>query len=123
MKDDHGLDARVGPSLPIDSREYGPGAQILRDIGVSSVRLLTRSPTKSTSVSDYGVTITERVALRIKPIDPLAAHRRPHQTTSKTPEMTEPGVNIQPQQGGQFSAAVDSFGGPINPNVVLGFWQ
>jgi 3,4-dihydroxy 2-butanone 4-phosphate synthase/GTP cyclohydrolase II len=70
LQDDEGLDtldANLALGLPVDSREYGVGAQILRDLGVTSVRLMTNNPAKFTGLADYGVTIAERVPLRVPP--------------------------------------------------------
>jgi len=49
--------------LPIDARDYGVGAQILYDIGVRSMRLLTNNPTKRAGIEGYGLTIAERLPL------------------------------------------------------------
>jgi 3,4-dihydroxy 2-butanone 4-phosphate synthase/GTP cyclohydrolase II len=49
--------------LPIDSREYGIGAQILVDLGVKKLRLLTNNPSKYTGLSGYDLEIIERVPL------------------------------------------------------------
>ncbi len=49
--------------LPVDAREYGVGAQILYDIGVRSMRLLTNNPTKRAAIEGYGLTIVDRVPL------------------------------------------------------------
>jgi 3,4-dihydroxy 2-butanone 4-phosphate synthase / GTP cyclohydrolase II len=63
---DDGMDtvqANEELGLPIDSRDYGIGAQILHDIGVRSMRLLTNNPTKRAGIEGYGLTIAERVPL------------------------------------------------------------
>lgn len=50
--------------LPVDSREYGVGAQILADLGVKKLRLLTNNPAKYTGLSGYDLEIVERVPLQ-----------------------------------------------------------
>ena len=59
------MDANLELGLPIDSREYGIGAQILADLGLSSVRLLTNNPAKYGGLEGFGLTITERVPLHV----------------------------------------------------------
>lgn len=63
---DNGLDtadANRELGFPVDARDYGIGAQILYDIGVRSMRLLTNNPTKRAGIEGYGLTISERVPL------------------------------------------------------------
>ncbi len=55
-----------------DLRHYGIGAQILRDLGLSSIRLMTNNPRKVIGLDAYGLTIVERVAL---PTDPTTHNR------------------------------------------------
>ncbi|MGZ4436706.1 MAG: bifunctional 3,4-dihydroxy-2-butanone-4-phosphate synthase/GTP cyclohydrolase II [Nocardioidaceae bacterium] len=63
------VDANLDLGLPADARHYGAATQILRDLGVGSVRLLTNNPAKTTSLTDYGVPVTERVPLTPHPND------------------------------------------------------
>ncbi len=63
------LQANLELGLPADSRDYGTGAQILVDMGVKSMRLLTNNPTKRAGLEGYGLAITEQVAIEIEPND------------------------------------------------------
>ena len=57
------VDANLLLGLPADSRDYGIGAQILADLGVRSMQLLTNNPTKRAGLEGYGLRITGRVPL------------------------------------------------------------
>ncbi|GAA4096786.1 bifunctional 3,4-dihydroxy-2-butanone-4-phosphate synthase/GTP cyclohydrolase II [Nocardioides kongjuensis] len=61
------VDANLDLGLPADARHYGAATQILKDLGVSDVRLLTNNPDKVTSLEDYGITVAERVPLTPHP--------------------------------------------------------
>ena len=59
------VDANTELGFPVDAREYSTGAQILADLGVSSLRLLTNNPAKIKGLSDYGLKVTGTVALPV----------------------------------------------------------
>ena len=59
------VEANKALGLPVDVRDYGVGAQILRDLGVRQMRLLTNNPSKYHALSGYGLQITERVPLQV----------------------------------------------------------
>jgi 3,4-dihydroxy 2-butanone 4-phosphate synthase / GTP cyclohydrolase II len=61
------VDANLAQGLPVDSREYGIGAQILVDLGVTTMRLMTNNPTKYGGLEGFGLDITERVPLEPSP--------------------------------------------------------
>jgi 3,4-dihydroxy 2-butanone 4-phosphate synthase/GTP cyclohydrolase II len=51
----------------MDLREYGLGAQILADLGLRTIRLLTNNPRKVVGLEGYGLEIVEQVPIRVKP--------------------------------------------------------
>jgi 3,4-dihydroxy 2-butanone 4-phosphate synthase/GTP cyclohydrolase II len=61
------VDANTELGLPVDSREYGIGAQILVDLGITTMRLLTNNPAKYGGLEGSGLNIVERVALESQP--------------------------------------------------------
>jgi 3,4-dihydroxy 2-butanone 4-phosphate synthase/GTP cyclohydrolase II len=61
------VDANLAQGLPVDSREYGIGAQMLVDLGVSTMRLMTNNPTKYGGLEGFGLDITERIPLEPSP--------------------------------------------------------
>ena len=63
------VDANLDLGLPADARHYGTATQILRDLGVGAVRLMTNNPEKVFDIEDFGVPVTERVPLRARPND------------------------------------------------------
>jgi 3,4-dihydroxy 2-butanone 4-phosphate synthase/GTP cyclohydrolase II len=63
------VDANLELGLPADAREYSTGAQMLSDLGISAIRLLTNNPAKLAGLTGYGLSITGRVPLPAAPTD------------------------------------------------------
>jgi len=61
------VQANLALGLPSDSRDYGVGAQILRDLGVRNLRLISNNPQKRVGLLGYGLEIVEQVAIEIAP--------------------------------------------------------
>ncbi len=59
------VDANINLGLPVDSRDYGVGSQILYDLGVRSMRLMTNNPTKRAGIEGYGLSILERIPIPV----------------------------------------------------------
>ncbi len=61
------VDANTELGFPVDSREYGIGAQMLADLGVGRIRLLTNNPAKYGGLQGFGLEVVERVPIEITP--------------------------------------------------------
>jgi 3,4-dihydroxy 2-butanone 4-phosphate synthase/GTP cyclohydrolase II len=59
------VDANLDLGLPVDAREYSTGAQILGDLGVEALRLLTNNPAKVAGLAGFGIKVSERVSLPV----------------------------------------------------------
>ena len=59
-----------------DIRDYGTGSQILRDLGVRKIRLMTNNPAKYVAIEGFGLEIVERVPLEVPPTDSSRAYLR-----------------------------------------------
>jgi 3,4-dihydroxy 2-butanone 4-phosphate synthase/GTP cyclohydrolase II len=79
---DKGLDtveANLSLGLPADKRDYGIGSQILRDLGLTKLRIMTNNPKKIYGIEGYGLTVVEEVPIRIEPSE----HNRKYLETKK----------------------------------------
>ena len=56
-----------GVVLPVDKRDYGIGSQILRDLGLTKLRIMTNNPKKIYGIEGYGLTVVEEVPIRVEP--------------------------------------------------------
>ncbi|RSK41163.1 bifunctional 3,4-dihydroxy-2-butanone-4-phosphate synthase/GTP cyclohydrolase II [Hymenobacter perfusus] len=61
------VEANLELGFGMDERDYGVGAQILRDLGISQMRLLSNNPRKRTGLMGYGLEIVESVAIEVEP--------------------------------------------------------
>jgi 3,4-dihydroxy 2-butanone 4-phosphate synthase / GTP cyclohydrolase II len=73
------VDANMKLGLPADLRDYGIGAQILVDLGLTSIRLLTNNPKKIVGLEGYGLTVTDQVPIE----HPPGEHNRDYLRTKK----------------------------------------
>ncbi|CAO2191832.1 unnamed protein product [Urochloa humidicola] len=73
------VEANLELGLPADSREYGIGAQILRDLGVRTMRLMTNNPAKYTGLKGYGLSVLGRVPL----LTPITNENRRYMETKR----------------------------------------
>jgi len=82
LQDEEGLDtidANLRLGQPVDRRDYGVGMQILRDLGIRRLRLLSNNPAKRAGLEGYGLTVTERVPLVTPPTRENEAYLRTKQ--------------------------------------------
>ena len=63
------LEANIALGFKADERDYYTGAQILSDLGVKTLRLLTNNPDKVYQLSGYGMEIAERIPIKIEPTE------------------------------------------------------
>lgn len=61
------VEANLKLGIPADLRDYGVGAQILADLGLRSIRLMTNNPRKIVGIEGYGLKVVERISLEIRP--------------------------------------------------------
>ncbi len=69
---DQGMDtveANLALGFPADLRDYGIGAQILSDLGIKSIRLITNNPKKLIGLEGYGLKVSERIPLEVNPTE------------------------------------------------------
>jgi 3,4-dihydroxy 2-butanone 4-phosphate synthase / GTP cyclohydrolase II len=73
------VEANQRLGLPVDKRDYGIGSQILRDLGLNRIRIMTNNPKKIYGIEGYGLQVVEEVPIRIEP----GEHNRGYLETKK----------------------------------------
>ncbi len=73
------VEANVQLGLPVDKRDYGIGSQILRDLGLTKLRIMTNNPKKIYGIEGYGLTVVEEVPLKVE----AGEHNRRYLETKK----------------------------------------
>ena len=61
------VEANEALGLPVDARDYGIGSQILADLGLTTIRIMTNNPAKRIGIEGYGLKVTERISLQTSP--------------------------------------------------------
>src|SRR5439155_12439803 len=74
------VEANVSLGLPADKRDYGIGSQILRDLGLTKLRIMTNNPKKIYGIDGYGLQVVEEVPIRVEP----GEHNKKYLETKKT---------------------------------------
>ena len=111
------VDANLELGFAPDMRDYGIGAQILADLGLTSIRVLTNNPRKIVGIEAFGLTVTEEVPIEVAPqehnVDYLRTkrdklgHRLHHQhlRLDATPRPAEPPVSVSVETHGDGTLA------------------
>ena len=93
------VDAYLAQGLPVDCREYGIGAQILRDLGVRDVALLTNNPAKCRGLSRNGIAISSREPLIVAPNSANVRHLQTKR--SRLSHALGPAVDVPPRDAAE----------------------
>ena len=101
---DQGMDtveANIALGFPPDLRDYGIGAQILVDLGLTTIRLLTNNPKKIVGLDGYGLSVIDRVPIEMEPVEDNRGVP-PHQEGQDGPRAPPPGSAVR--RGGRSGA-------------------
>ncbi len=79
------VDANLRLGLPADLRDYGIGAQILSDLGLTSIRILTNNPKKISGLAGYGLSVSDQIPIQLSPTRTTRRTSGPSATGSDTP--------------------------------------
>jgi len=91
------VDANLALGLPADARDYWIAAQILADLRVSQVRLLTNNPAKRAGLEEYGITVKERLPLTVPPNEENVRYLRAKR--DRLGHVLPAGLGVPGQQG------------------------
>ena len=110
------VDANLDLGLPADARHYGAATQILKDLGVSTVRLMTNNPDKVTNLQEYGITVAERVPLTPHPNDHNLAYllTKRDRMGHVLPTWPGPARPVHPTDSARTLRASDGLRGPVS---------
>jgi 3,4-dihydroxy 2-butanone 4-phosphate synthase/GTP cyclohydrolase II len=92
------VDANLALGLPVDSREYGIGAQILADLGLTSIRVMTNNPKKLVGLEGYGLSVVEQVPIVAEP-NPVNADYLRTKRERMGHTLTHQGRQLEPMEG------------------------
>jgi len=95
------VEANIALGLPVDKRDYGIGSQILADLGVKELRILTNNPRKIFGLEGYGMTIVGRVSMQTEP----TRHNKRYMATkrAKLGHLFEDAANVTPLPHGDHA--------------------
>ena len=88
------VDANLELGLPVDLRDYGIGAQILVDLGLGSIRIMTNNPKKIIGLEGYGLSVTEQVPIQHAP-NPHNAALPEREAHAARPHAAPPGAGAR----------------------------
>jgi 3,4-dihydroxy 2-butanone 4-phosphate synthase/GTP cyclohydrolase II len=114
------VDANLDLGLPADARDYGTGAQILVDLGVHTMRLLTNNPAKRAGLEGYGLRVLGRVPLPSHvTVENLSYLRTKRDRMGHLLDIIEPPASLEESTGPAGSPAVPAHADPIPAEVPL----
>ena len=108
------VDANLALGFPVDSRDYGMGAQMLADLGLTTIRVLTNNPKKIIGLEGYGLTVTEQVPIVAEP-NPVNSEYLRTKRERMGHTITHQGLSLEPPPDGvpaPFAESPFGFSGP-----------